>query len=401
MKQCLEGIKVLELAAFAFGPRVATHLGDMGADVIKLEHPGGGDPSRALTSLRGLPVGKFNYYFEMSNHNKKSVAIDLTHPEGREIGYKLVSQADVLVTNFQVTALQKLGMDYETISKMNKKIVYALGTGWGLKGPDKDLQAFDFVVAARSGLLTAFAQPGTPPVAFVPAFGDHITALALAYGIMLALFHRERTGEGQMVHMSLLGGLNEANALSVSGAIATGEDIPRTSRKQVVNALWNQYECKDGNWIQLAMGQTDRFWHDFCPAMGLEQIEKDPRFDSHASRTKNNEALIALLDKTFSTRTRDEWIALFRDRNIIWGPVKTILEATQDPQLWENSNLVHYDHPAEGRIKMVGPPVQLSKTPGSIRMPGPVIGQHTEEVLLSLGYSWDDIGRLKKAKTVI
>lgn len=401
MKQCLEGIKVIELAAFAMGPRAATHLGDMGADVIKIEHPGGGDPSRALTSLRGLPLSDFNYYFEMSNHNKKSVCLDLAHPQGREIAYKLISKADVVVTNFQLAALNKLGMDYETLSKLNPRLVYGLGTGWGMKGPDKDLQAFDFVVAARSGLLSSLVEPGTPPASFLPALGDHITALALVYGIMLALFHRERTGEGQLVHMSILGGLNEANALSVSGCVFTGQDIPHASRKEVQNALWNKYLCKDGSWIQFAMGQTDRFWHDICSTMGIEKLENDPKFDSHANRVKNNVELIAILDKIVASKTLDEWAEIFRDRNVIWGAVKTILEATRDPQLWENGNLTYFDHPAEGRIKMVGPPVQLSKTPGSIRTPGPAIGEHTEEVLLELGYTWDDIGRFKNAKTII
>lgn len=401
MAMPLEGIRVLDLSAFVYGPHTAAHLADMGAEVIKVEHPAGGDGARGLSAIRLLPVSELNYMFEQDNRNKKAITSDLSQEQGKEIIYKLLPTCDVFLTNFQAGVLKKLGMDYETLSEINPKLVYAYGSGWGLKGPEKDSPAFDYVAFARSGLMQGFSEPDTPPVSCLPGFGDHIAAMTLAYGIMLALFHRERTGEGQMVHASLLGSLVEATSLSVAACLATGQDLPKTSRKEAANPLWNYYECQDKKWLQFAMLQTDRHWPDLCRALGLESLEKDPRFDSHQKRCDNNKALISILDETLRTKPREEWVKLFRGRNIIWGYVQNFLEVTKDPQLLENDYIVPFQHPAAGSTKVVGIPVQLSKTPGQVRSAAPELSQHTEEILLELGYTWEDIAKLKDQKVIL
>jgi crotonobetainyl-CoA:carnitine CoA-transferase CaiB-like acyl-CoA transferase len=401
MGRPLEGIRVFDLSAVVLGPHATVHLADMGAEVIKVEHPAGGDMMRGVSALRMLPLGKLNYLFELDNRNKKSLTLDLGQDVGREIAYKLLPTCDVFLSNFQPLVLQRIKMDYDTVSKINPGIVYAICTGWGLKGPLKDEPGFDYAAFARSGLMEGFAEPGGPLVTCLPGFGDHIAAMHAAYGIMLALFHRQRTGEGQMVHVSLLGGLLENNSMSLSACLTTGQDLPKQPRTGVGNALWNYYQCRDKKWLQLAMLQTDRHWHDFCQALELGEMEKDPKFDSHARRCENNVVLISILDKAFPARTREEWAKRFEGKNIVWGLVQNFLEVTKDPQVWENNYFVPFEHPTAGDTKIMGLSVQLNKTPGEVRTAAPELGQHTEEVLLDLGYNWDDIARLKDQKVIL
>jgi len=401
----LEGIKVVEVAMAVLSPHTGAHLSDMGAEVIKVEHPAGGDPARSMMAIRQVTAatkpGMLNFMFEQDNRGKKSVTADLGQPEGVEIVYKLVKDADVFLSNYRAQALKKWKVDYETLSKINPRLIYALATGWGLKGPDKDNPAFDFVAFARSGVMGTMGEPAGIPPACLPGFGDHITAMTLAYGIMLALFHRERTGEGQMVHTSLLGGLTEAASLNLQACLATEQDMPRVSRKKVGNALWNFYETKDKRWLQLAMLQTDRHWHDFCEALEIQHLENDPKFDSHATRASNSLELTQILDEVFAKRTYTEWESRFKGKNIIRGLVTTFLEQTRDPQLLENGQIVKFNHPTQGPIDVIGMPVQFSKSPGQIGGPAPELGQNTEEVLLDIGYSWEDIAKLKDKKVIL
>lgn len=401
----LEGIKIVELAAWVFGPHAGVHLADMGAEVIKIEHPAGGDPGRSITGLRQVTTAAtpdtLNFMFEQDNRGKKSVTLDLAQEEGREIAYKLVEGADIFISNFQLEVLKRLKMDYDTLSKINPRLIYGMGTGWGLKGPDKDKPAFDYVGFARSGLMGTLGEPDGVPPACLPGFGDHIAAMTLDYGIMMALYHRERTGEGQMVHVSLLGSFNEAVSLNTQIALTMKQDVPKVSRKSVGNPLWNFYRTKDKRWFQLAMLQTDRHWHDFCEALEIQHLENDPRFNSHVQRCSNNLELIRILDDIFITRTLEEWEKRCMEKNIIRGRVTTFLEQTRDPQLLENNYIVKFNHPIRGEINLVGIPVQLSKSPGQIRAAAPELSQNTEEILLDLGYTWEDIAKLKDKNVIL
>lgn len=397
----LEGIKVIDLGQAVYGPRVAVHLANMGASVIKVEHPAGGDLVRGVTRIRHHPIKKLHYMFEINNFGKKSLTLDLTRPEGKEVLYKLVKDADVFVTNLMLPSLAKLKMDYDTLDKLNPKLVYGLASGWGSKGPDKDLPAFDFVAFARSGLMATFGERGSAPVPCLPAFGDHIAAVTLAYGIMLALFHRERTGEGQLVDVSLFGSLLEAGGLNWAQVLDTREDIHKMKRDEASNPMFNHYRCRDDKWLELGMLQTDQHWKDFCEAMELGPVRDDPRFASHQLRCDNNKDLIAILDKAFMALTRDEWIERFRVRNIIWGRVQSYFDLLSDKQVWENDFVHTLPHPRFGEVQVPGLPVKLSKTPGKIAGLAPELGQNTEEILLDLGYDWETIARYKQEKIII
>lgn len=397
----LEGIKVVETGGWMLAPLAARHLADMGADVIKIENPAGGDPSRGLESIRLQPITALNYVIELDNRNKRSMTIDLRQEKGREILYGLVQKSDVFVTNFQEDVLAKLKVDYDTLNGINPRLIYAIGTGWGLRGPEKHRPSFDISAFASSGLMATLGELNTPPVPSLPGMGDHITAVVMAYGIMVALFHRERTGTGQMVHASLLGSWIEAGGINLQQALTTEEDVPRRSRKSAVNPLWNHYETKDKNWIQLAMLQSDPYWHDFCEATGLAALEHDSRFSSHSLRVDHSSALISILDQTFSSKDLSEWREQFGKHNIIWGTINSFGEVATSPQVRANKYIAKYKHPSFGDIEAVGIPVELSKTPGQIRTAAPELGQHTEEILLENGYTWDDIERLKEQKVIL
>ena len=398
----LQGIKVLELGAFVVAPHTAVHLANMGAEVIKIEHPVRGEPTRGLRPISILPQTKLNPTWEKDNTNKKSIGLDLMKEPGKEILYRLINRTDVFVTNLQPEVLRRLGADYETLARMNPRLVYALATGWGLKGPDKDQPAFDLTAWARSGLMGTMGEPDSPPISCLPGLGDHMASLALAYGIMLALFHREKTSEGQRVHASLLGTLVDIGSINLQACLfADGQDLPRVSRKDAVNPLWNTYKTKDNRWIQLAMLQTDPSWHDFCQILNIQELEHDPRFNSHHRRCEvNGRVLVQILDEIFASRSLAEWAECFKGRKIIWGVVNTYGQLAADPQLLENDYIVKMDHPSAGQISLVGLPVQLNKTPGGIETLAPELGEHTEEVLLQIGYSWEDITRLKEDQVI-
>lgn len=401
MALVLEGIRVIDWTGFLMGPRAATHLADMGAEVIKIETPEVGEPTRgARGGVLPKPKGNFVYTWHLENRGKKSITIDLKKPRGQEIAQKLVKTADVFLSNFQYQALRRFKLDYETLSQINPRLIYAFGSGWGMRGPDKDRPAFDYAVFARSGMMDAFGEPGTPPVMCRPGLGDHITAVTLAYAVMLALYHRERTGEGQMVHASLLGCLVDAGALSLQAQISTDEPVGRNARNDAKNPLWNFYETKDHGFIQFSMSHSDHYWPEFCQVLGIEKCEKDPRFNSHENREIHCQELIPIIDKALGSRSKEEWIKRLTGTDIVWACVTTYTELAQDPQVWANDYIVKVKSENYGEQKMVGIPVNLSKTPGRVSPEAPELSQHTEEILLEMGYSWEDIGSLKDEKVI-
>ncbi len=395
-----KGLKVLEMGQFIFIPYCGVHLADFGAEVIKVENPAGGDSMRAAGAAH-LPVIDFNYTFENNNRNKKSLAVDTDTEEGQVILHKLVERMDVVTTNYRMRALKKMRMDYETLSRINPRLIYALGTGWGLNGPNKDLGAFDYSAWAASGLMSTMGEDDSPLVQCEPGFGDHISAMALSFAIAAALYHREKTGQGQMVSASLWGCLLDAGALSLQSAISTEKDVPRKKRKVTSNPLCNDYCAKDGKWFQIASKQSDRNWPDLCKAVGRPELEKDACFSSHAKRGQNCEDLISILDKVFATKTLDEWTEILKGYNVHWSPVRTYLEISYDPQAFANGYVVESEHRQRGRIKITGEPISMNKTPCKILAGTPELGEHTEEILLDLGYEWEDIANFKEKKVIL
>lgn len=401
----LEGIRVVETGGWMAAPLVARHLGDFGANVIKVEYPvTRGDPTRGLF-LRGM-IGErdstgFNEAMEICNRNKKSIALDLHHEKGIEILHELVEKADVFITNFPQKSLPGLGQDYDTLAKINPRLVYALITAWGRKGSDKDMPGFDNSAFAMSGAMAQMVWDGDMPVSLgVRGMGDAIAAISMAYGIMTALFHRERTGIGQMVETSLLGAWLDVGGLMVQHALRHGEDLPWMSRNSAANPMWNVYQTKDGKYIQLTMMQTDPFWHDLCQALDISEIENDLRFSSHWERVDNNKAIISIFDRAFARRTFADWLERLKAYKIIWAPVYTYAEAISNQQLSANDYIIEIDHPEYGRINTIGVPAKLSETPGAVREVCPRLGQHTEEILLGIGYTWEDILVLKNKNVI-
>ncbi len=404
MPQPLEGITVLDWTIWQQGPVCTAMLGDMGADVIKIEQRGTGDPGRWIVAAAGQDTsGKPNWYFEANNRNKKSITLDLKKPEGVEVVHALVEKADVFVQNFRKGVAGRIGLDYAALSSINPGLVYASATGYGPEGPDSSEPSFDHLGLARSGIMNAAGEPGMPPLAIAGGIADQMGAVMMAYGVMTALLARERHGIGQEVHASHLGSMAYLQGLSVSMKLMAGIAMPRTFRSQAFNVLWNHYRCADDQWIALAMLQADRYWPDVARLIGRPELATDPKFETMSARADNNEECVAILDEAFGKKTRDEWLKLFREdeSDLIYTIVNNVDDLPQDPQVIANDYIVELDHPNHGPTQMVGVPVGLSETPGSVREPAPELGQHTEQVLMeTLGWEWARISALRDAEVI-
>lgn len=401
----LEGIKVIELGHWVLGPTCARILGELGADVIKIEDPRGGDPVRGLLPPKLMSdLGPVNPFWEQWNGSKRAIAVDLSQEAGREIIYKLVKISDVFVTNFRAAVVDRFTLDYERVAKINPKIIYAQATGFGLKGPDRDRPAFDETAFwTRSGIMSTLGEPDAPPVPLRGAMGDLTTAGFLAGAIVAALLARDRFGFGQKVDISLV----------ATGMWVAGEDVQRRltwgeragnqkyPRKSTTNPLRNTFQTKDKKWLFFMMLQTDRFWPAVCKAIEKEDLGKDPRFDSHRKRVKNSQLIISILDEVIATRTMAEWAERFDQHGLIWEPETTVPEVLADPQVAANDYVAEVEYPSGDLVKLLRVPFQFSETPIGPRSPGPELGQHTEEVLLEMGYDWDQLSQLKEQKVII
>jgi crotonobetainyl-CoA:carnitine CoA-transferase CaiB-like acyl-CoA transferase len=405
MAGALEGIRVLDWTIFQQGPVASMILGDLGADVIKIEERVGGDVGRGMVRVAGAMVGGKevlrNPYFEAGNRNKRSLTLDLRKAKAKEIVYKLVEKSDVFVQNFRAGVAERMGMDYDTLLKYNQSLIYAHASGWGPKGPDKGEPSADYTALARSGLMTIAGEPGMDPIPMQGGIADQTGAVMTAFGVVSALYVRERTGIGQKVDASILGGMVFLQGHPMVFCTMANLWGMRIARKSAGNPLWNHYKCGDDKWVALAHLSPDKFWPLLCKAMGLEALEKDSQFNTMDNRMKNCQKLISILDETFATRTRAEWIGVFKAHGLVFAPINNTLEVTQDPQVLANDYVTEFNHPVFGPTKTIGFPIGLSKTPMSISREAPEFGQHTEEILIDLlGYSWDDITKLKEEEVI-
>jgi crotonobetainyl-CoA:carnitine CoA-transferase CaiB-like acyl-CoA transferase len=403
MTMPLDGIRVVDWTIWQQGPVASVMLGDLGAEVIKVEERIGGDPGRGVLRAQGLDLSdRPNFYFEANNRNKKSLTVDLKKPEGVEIVRRLADRADVFVQNFRFGVAARLGLDAETLRARNPRLVYASATGYGPEGDERAAPSFDYLGIARSGIMLAAGEPGQPPLAIAGGIADQMGAVMLAYGVLAALLAREKTGRGQDVDASHLGSMSWLQGLSLSAKLMLGFALPRMPRAQAANPLWNHYRCADDKWLALSMLQPDRYWTKLCEALGIPGAATDERFTTQASRFANADACVRVLDDVFATRPRAEWIArLAPGGEFIVSVVNSVDDLPDDPQVVANGYVAAFDHPVHGPTKVVGVPVRLSETPGSIRLPAPEFGQHTEEVLLDvLGYTWDEIARLREADVI-
>lgn len=399
----LEGIRVIDCTIWQQGPVATLMLGDLGAEVIKIEEPVKGDPGRAMMKITKAMTGAEgrNYYFESTNRNKKSMTLNLKENDGKEILYKLIKKSDVFVTNFSKTVNSRLGIDYKTLSQFNPRLIYAWANSWGPNGVDSDTPGYDYTAIARSGMMYVWGEPNSPPANGVGGIGDQVSGIITAYGILAGLFAREKMGIGQEINTSLLGSLISLQSMSINYRTILGENFPRAFRARAGNPLWNHYKCKDEKWIAIASIEADRYWHNFCEVLGIENLEKDERFENITIRSKHSENLISIVDKIFATKTQAEWLNDLQERGIICGPINTHSEVTNDPQALVNEYIVEFDHPVWRKIKTVGIPVNFSKTPGKIQAEAPELGRHTEEILQDiLGFSADKIAILREHKTI-
>jgi crotonobetainyl-CoA:carnitine CoA-transferase CaiB-like acyl-CoA transferase len=348
-------------------------------------------------------VKKANWYFESHNRNKRGITLDFSKPEGREVLYALAEKSDVFVQNFRKGVADRLGIGYGALREKNPGLIYASATGYGPNGPESGEPSFDHLGLARSGIMNAAGEPDMPPLGIAGGIADQMGGAMLAYGVMTALFARERTGLGQEVNASHLGSMLFLQGLSVSMKLMGGIAMPRSFRKRSWNPLWNHYRCHDDLWIALAMLQPDRYWADFTRALGRPELATDAKYKDMAARTQNAEECVALLDGIFATKPRAEWLRILREDpgDYIFTIVNRVDDLPDDPQVQANDYIVEIDHPQCGKTKMVGVPVQLSETPGSVRAPAPELGQHTEEILLDvLGWEWDRISALREKKVI-
>ncbi|MGD9762111.1 MAG: CaiB/BaiF CoA transferase family protein [Candidatus Binatia bacterium] len=402
MPMPLEGIRVIDWTIWQQGSVCSTMLGDLGADVIKVEERIGGDPGRGFFKMIGGAERLPNFYFEANNRNKRSLTVDLKKPEGREIVYRLAACSDVFVQNFRKGVAARLGIDYAALRQHNPKLIYANATGYGPEGPESGDPSFDQLGLARSGIMMAAGEPGMPPLAIAGGIADQMGAIMLSYGVLTALLARERHGVGQEVDGSHLGSMMALQGLSVSARLMWGTSMPRVHRSQAMNPLWNHYRCADGRWICFGMLQPDRYWEAFCRTIGRPELATDERFANLRVRAANAEAAVAILDEVFAGKPLSEWIQILRTGgDFIFTAVNTVDDLPDDPQVQANAYVVDFDHPRHGPMKVLGLPFRLSETPGSVRRPAPEFGEHTEEILIDLlGYSWEDVADLKEREVI-
>ncbi len=406
MQDALQGIKVLEVAQWWFVPAGGAVLADWGADVIKIEHPVTGDGQRGLAAVGFKSTeGNVDFMMQQSNRGKRSVGLDIAKPGGRELLYRMAEQSDVFLTNFLPDARQRLQIDVEHIRAVNPDIIYARGSGQGPKGPDAGKGGYDATAFwSRGGIAHALTPAELEtPVMQRAAFGDSIGAMTVAAGVAAAIARRERTGRPSVVDVSLLATAMWVLAPDIvaSKLVDPRVGIPRPGgRTQNPNPVGNMYKTRDGRWLLLMMLQADKHWPDFCRHVERPEWIGDERYKDFAARFQNRAECIRELDAIFATRTLAEWQKRFETLEGPWAPMQSAEELHADPQTLANGYLVDVDGADKGHFKLVANPVQFDEQAPEFG-PSPEMGQHTEEVLLELGLSWDDIAAHKEAGAIL
>ncbi len=381
-------------------PAAGSVLADWGAEVIKLE-PLQGEQSRGLVRVQNTDNVQVNWMIQVLNRNQKGLAVDLKQAAGVEIVHRLIAKVDVFMSNYELGAIDRLKLDYATLSKINPRLVYGVISGYGRVGPDKDERGYDFSAGwARSGMMHLIGEEGTIPPPPRPGMIDSIAGSHLVSAILAALLNREKTGKGEQIDISLYH--TAVWTLCMDTQIALSGGVPqRFSHARTNNPLWNNYRTKDNRWFWMAMLQPDPTWPDFCLALERPEWRSDPRFNSLDQRAANGQELVSLIDEVMATRTMADWEQRFRAHRVIYGRVQTPAEVVKDPQAAAGHFFAEVDIPGAGCARMVTTPVDFQQHPASIRASAPEVGQHTEEILLELGYGWQDIDALKDKRVIL
>ncbi len=395
MVKALEGIKVLDLSRALAGPYCTMMLADMGAEVIKLEMPGRGDDSRSY----GPPfVEGESAYFMSVNRNKKSLTLNMKSERSTEIIHRLIKQSDVLVENFRPGAMERLGLGFQRVKEMNSQIIYCSISGFGQDGPYRMLSGYDQVLQGMGGIMSITGEPGGPPIKVGVAIADISGGMFAAYGIVVALYNREKTGRGQMIDVSLLDSQVAWLTYQAGAYFASGEIPQPVGSGHPVIVPYQAFKAKDV-YVNIAAG-NDQFWKKLCKAIGLEKLIDDPKFATNAKRVENREEIVKIISDLIITKNGEEWLKILTDAGVPCGPIYTMDKIFTDPQVLHRQMLKELDHPKVGKVKVTGVPVKLSDTPGEVETAPPILGQHTQEILTELGFSDQDIKKLRQEKVI-
>ncbi len=396
----MEGIKVVEMGVWVAGPSCAAILCDWGADVIKIEPPTG-DPFRGLFgSALGVAVA-INPPFEVDNRGKRSLCLDLSNPEARAIAKRLLDEADVFVSNMRPRVLEQYGFSYEELRETNPRLIYCSISGYGAEGDDRDRAAYDIgAFWSRAGVAMSLTAPGAGIPQQRGGMGDHMTGMNAAGAVSAALFKRERTGEGQRVAVSLLRTGIYMMGWDYALELRMGARTVTYDRFHAVNPILNSFKTGDERWIWLLLLQGDRHWPDLLRAVGRPDMLEDERWRNITLRRENAESLVAELDKEFAKRPMAEWGEILDRNTVWWAPVNTISQALQDPVVQSSGAVQQVEGPDGAPVPTVNTPADFYATPVGPRGLAPELGQHTEEVLLEMGFDWDRIIALKDAGAI-
>jgi len=378
----LSGYRVLELAHFIAGPVCGLYLADMGADVIKVEPPGTGDASRHMYDAQTVPGGDSSVYLA-TNRNKRSVAVDLTRPEGKALFLELVKRADVVIEAYRGGVAERLGIGYDACAAVNERLVYCSLSAFGPTGPFREKPGLDMLVQALGGIMSVTGEPDGGPLLCGTPVVDTMGALACGQAVVTALLHRERTGEGQRVDVALLDLALLANAARLIMYLANGEEIGRHGGAHPFMVPFQAFEAKDG-WIYVAVW-ADKLWAPFCAAIDRPELVADPRFADRKTRFGHRDELRAIVVPIFRERTVAEWMARLEKGDVLCTPVNDFKSLASDPQVRASGILVEEDHPRAGRFTTLGPAVRFAATPGTRRSGAPALGEHTDAILGELG----------------
>jgi crotonobetainyl-CoA:carnitine CoA-transferase CaiB-like acyl-CoA transferase len=387
-----DGVKVVEIAAWTFVPGAGAIMADLGATVIKVEPPAG-DPQRGLRNMLNLSESGPNPFLEVPNRGKQSITVDLQNPRGREVLLKLAESADVFLTSYLPAVRTKLGIDVEDLRAVNEKLIYVRGSGWGSKGPMINVGGYDSAAAwSSAGTLHKLTAPGADqPVPQPAAFFDLQGSNSIAGAVAMALFRRERTGEGAVVDVSLLNTGMWTMGPDIAAAPFVGGEVPRADRLSPGNPIVNYYRTKDDRWINLVCLQADRFWAELCGLIGRPELIDDPKYVTAGPRYENRVECVQELDRTFAEKTIDEWKDVLSTFSGVWAPALNFTEIHEHVQVNANDYLSELVANDGTPFRVTAPPYQFDEVPSTAGRAAPELGQHTEEVLLDAGLDWDAI----------